>query len=186
MAKKKGADDKVAVFGIDLTVFNRRQQAFLINSRYAKTEAACRRESGVHKSTVTLWKRETPGFRAALLRVRALGIQADAQAAEKPQISVAREKALDIMADAAPAAAQEVSALVQKGWDGLTDRGKSTKLKACEIVLKTVKVESKHLTDSGKINVFSLIQEILSEAAEAGEEAVKEAGKVIDVPAEVN
>ena len=185
MAKKKGADEKTAIFNIDISAFNQRQQAFLINSRYAKTEAACRRESGVSKSTVTLWKRNMLGFRAALLRVRALGIRADAREAEKPQISAAREKALDIIADSAPKAAQEVSALVQKGWDDMTDRGKSTKLKACEIVLKTVKVESKHLTDSGKVNVSSLIQEILDDARDA-ERAAEEAGKVIEVTSEVH
>ena len=176
MAKGKAADDKVAIFNIDISAFSRRQQAFLINSRYAKTEAACRRESGVSKSTVTLWKRETSGFRAALLRVRALGIQVDAAQAEKPQVAAAREKALDILADAAPKAAQEVSALVQKDWDNMTDRGKSTKLKACQIVIDTVKVESKYQTSTGRVNVYALLQEI----AEAGP-----TGEMIEATAEV-
>lgn len=157
-------DKEVSLWGIDISPFNRLQQAFLIASRYSTTkgesEAACIRNSGLSPSTVKGWKRNNPKFKDALKRVRALAIQVDAEAAENPHILQARETAQDIIADVTPTAAQQLSELIQIDWKDCSDKMKPTKLKAVEDALRITGVEGKKSEGTGKINLLQLIYEI--------------------------
>ena len=152
---------EVSLWGIDISPFNRLQQAFLIASRYSTgSEAASIRDAGLSPSTVKGWKRNNPKFKDALKRVKALAIQVDAEAAEKPNILQARETAQDIIADVTPMAAQQLSELIQIEWKDCSDKMKPTKLKAIEDGLRITGVEGKKDSGTGKINLLQLIYEI--------------------------
>ena len=168
MAKKKAEKKEetgLTLFGVDLSPFSKVQQQFLINFRYARTRADCAKSMGISRSTVTAWEKK-PEFKQALRQITAVAMRVDATEAENPHIVNARAQALDILADATPGAALELKNLTDTPWKDCTDRGKSTKLKGIEDVLRITGVESKHKAGSGKIDITQIIMELIQENAE--------------------
>lgn len=152
----EGIENELMLFGVDISVFTGLQQSYLLNWRYSDKQSEALRRTGVSPATLQNWRKKYPVFEEALGKIREGSKRAAMVVAESPGMATARDHVRQIMADGAVMAAQEMIKMVNTKWGDLSDRGKATKLKAIEDVLKSVGAEAPN-PGTGKIDMLALV-----------------------------